>query len=70
MTTTLLRGASHESEKAKKELKKTNVEFREVYSSSSGEPPILITQSSAYAVKGFASIREFCNNLNQSVVEK
>jgi hypothetical protein len=61
MTSTLIRGSAHESEKAKKELKKTKVSFREVFSSSQGRPPILITQSSAYPYIGYDSIREYCS---------
>ncbi len=61
MTTTLIRDLSHESEKAKLELKKSNVDFREVFSSSNEQTPVLITQSSAYPYKGFESIREYCS---------
>lgn len=60
MTTTLMRGTCKESEKAKQELKKSKIEFREVFSYSTNTPPILITQSSVYSYKGFESIKDYC----------
>lgn len=58
---TLVRGSSHESEEAKDFLIAANIQFREVFSSSSYHSPVLITGSSAFAYKGVASIREYCD---------
>lgn len=54
-----LRGASNDNREAKKVLKDNNINFVEVHAGFRSHPPTLYTESSAYAYKGLAQIKEY-----------
>jgi hypothetical protein len=54
----LFRGSSIESEKAKKILNESKIEFGEIYSSSHSTP-LLIVMGHAYSYKGLSSIKDY-----------
>jgi hypothetical protein len=64
---TLIRGSfKDENREAKKLLEESNIEFRQIYSSSTYDSPVLITNVSAFPYKGVASIKAYCDIFKQS----
>jgi hypothetical protein len=61
-----LRGASQDSQEAKKILKEHNVHFAEVYSEGELHKPVLYTNDSAYAYKGLAQIRGYAHSFKKT----
>ena len=58
-----LRGTSPDNKEAKKVLIENNLEFVEVYSEFKSHPPVLFTESSIYAYKGLAQIKNYVNSI-------
>lgn len=55
----LLRNRSEESKEAEKILKENNIDHAQLFSTSEGRLPSIISPGSAYAYKGMAGIRLF-----------
>jgi len=64
---TLIRGSfKHENEEATRILEESNIQFRQIFSSSSYDSPVLITNVSAFPYKGVESIKGYCDIFKQS----
>jgi len=55
----LLRNRSEESKKAEKILKKCNIDHAQLFSTSGGRLPSIISPDSAYAYEGIEGVRLF-----------
>lgn len=62
----LLRNSSEESRKAEKILKKGNIDYAPLFSTSEGRLPSIISPDSAYAYKGLEGIRLFVRSAKKT----